>query len=169
MKTVVAMLSLILLTTVGGCLWREKPARIEGVAVQAVDEGLVLKMSVPRRNYVRGQSVPVTLVAENTTKQDMTIASDSGALVRVSLWRQSQLGWQHAKTFPTTAVMIPTKWILPAGKARTFTMDLPVTPDWPTAEYLRLRGHLNGRPALAPEVLIQVWNTPEQCRREETY
>ena len=169
MKTVVRVLSLTALVTVGGCLGLGKPAQIEGVAVQAVDDGLVLKMSVPQRNYARGQSVPVTLVAENTTSADISIRADSGALVSVSLWRQGEAGWQHVKTFPSAAVMIPTTWILPAGKARTFTMDLPVTPDWPLAEYLRLEGRLNGRPCAAPAVMIQAWNTPEQCQREETY
>ena len=166
MKMVLAVFLVILLVTAGGCPFN-RTLVTEGVSVQAVDEGLVLKMSVPQRNYVRGQSVPVTLVVENATEQNMTIQSDSGALVRVSLWRQTVVGWQHVKTFPATAVMIPIKWILPAGKARTFAMNLPVTHDWPTAEHLRLTGHLNGRPCAAPAALIQAWATPADRDRED--
>lgn len=159
MKTVVTVLSLTFLLAVMGCWPFERARTVEGVNIQAVDEGLVLKMSVPQRGYVRSQSVPVTLIAENTTDEDMTIQADSGALVSVSVWRHTAVGWQHFRTYPATAVMIRTRWVLPAEKARTFTLDLPVTADWPTGEYLRLVGHLNGKPCAAPAGLVQVWAT----------
>lgn len=46
--------------------------------------------------------------------------------------------------------------MLPAGKIRSFDMNLAVTPDWPTQEKLELRVELNGVKGLQTGLTIMV-------------
>ncbi len=159
MRTLTIVLSLSpLLLAAAGC----RPAEVlePGFTVQAVaEDGLVLTMSVPERHYAVGDVVPVRLVARNEGKKDLVIRADSGALVSVTLSRFTAVGWEVIKRFPATAVMVVKSWKLPAGGSHTFRMDLEVSPDWPTGEWVKLSGALNGRPEVEAEGLIEIHPT----------
>ena len=150
---------------VAGC---GRPADVleAGFTVQAVGkDGLVLVMSVPERHYATGDVVPVKLLARNEGKKDLVIRADSGALVTITLSRFTGTGWEEVKRFPATAVMVVRSWKLPAHGSHTFRMDLEVTPDWPTGEWVKLSGTLNGRPEVVAEGLIQIHPTKAQRDR----
>jgi len=150
-----------------GCTPRDSMDK--GFIVQAVKEGLTLEMSVPERHYVSGQTIPLTIMARNETRDDMVIDAGSGALVAVTVWRRTELGWEKVKRLPETAVMMPSPWKLPAKGSHTFTMNLSVTPDWPTGEWLKLTGELNGKPGVTPAGLVEIHATQEECNKAKVY
>ncbi len=123
------------------------------------DDGLVVAAGVPHRNYVRGQTVTIVVAVRNTSGGDMIIPADSGALVYATLWRRTAIGFEQVKRYPQTAVMVAAPWKLISGKTYKCTLNLPVEPDWPTGEPLKLTIELNGRNDLAPGGLIQVFAT----------
>jgi len=157
MRRLTIVLSLISLLAATGC--PPPPAEPEGIAVQKVAGGLALELRLPRRSFVRGEIIPVTIIARNLTEEDMLIKAESGALVYLTLWRHTSLAWEQLKRFPETAVMVASPWTLKAEGAYEYTMNLEVTPDWPTAEPLKISAHLNGRGELQPAGLIEVFHT----------
>jgi len=58
--------------------------------------------------------------------------------------------------------MVMKPWTLPAGDERSWTLRIPVEPDWPTAEALRITGELNGRPEVSPVVCIEVLGSAKE-------
>jgi hypothetical protein len=126
-------------------------------------------MSIQGRYFARGDSVPLRLLARNTSGQDLLIRADSGALVYVRLARHTSMAWEEVKRFPATAVTVARDWKLPAGDTHRFVMNLDVTPDWPTGEPLRLTAELNGRGDVQAAVLIEVFATRQECDRMKAY
>ena len=121
------------------------------------DDGLVVTAGVPQRNYIRGQTVTVDVAVRNTSGRDMAIQADSGALVYATLWRKTAIGWEQVKRYPQTAVMVAAPWKLASGKTYKCTLNLPVEPDWPTGEPLKLTVELNGRNDVVAGGYVQVF------------
>jgi len=157
MRAITTCLSLLLLMTVLGCWFRVDEGLGRGLTVSAAKGGLFLEMSLPERQYALGDTIPVTVVAVNESKEEMVLKATSGALMYLTLWRHTPVGWEQLKRFPETAVMIPSPWKLPPGGSNKFPVNLEVTPDWPKSEQLKLTAELNGRPDLKAEGLIEVF------------
>lgn len=154
MRTVTIAILLCGLFFAAGCqrhdeiLWRAK-----------ADDGLVVTAGVPQRNYVRGDTVTVAVTARNTSGRYLAIPADSGAPVYATLWRRTAVGWEQVKRYPQTAVMVAAPWKLRGGKTYKCALNLPVEPDWPTGEPLKLTVELNGRDDVVAGGLIQVFAT----------
>ena len=149
------------LTAVTSCGPKELPPL--GIVSQAVKDGLGVELRVPRRSLVRGETVPITVTARNLGKKEMVIPATSGALVYVILWRKTAVGWERVKRYPETAVPVASTWRLAPGAAQPFPLNLPIAPDWPVGEPLRLTAELNGRPEVKPGGIIQVYLTCEEA------
>ena len=154
-KKIAIMLLVAGLVSAAGC--QSKPDEILWRA--QADDGLVVTAGVPQRNYIRGGTVAVSVAVRNVSGDDIAIGADSGALVYATLWRKTTIGWEQVKRYPQSAVMVAAPWKLRAGKTYKCTLNLPVEPDWPTGEPLKLTVELNGRSDLAPGGLIQVFAT----------
>jgi len=124
--------------------------------------GLAVTLKLDRRSFVAGQTVRVALAARNVTQARIPIDATSGTPVFVRLWRNAGLGWEVVRTYPQSALMIASPWTLPPGAVRTFELRLPVEPDWPTGELLRLTGELNGRPDAQAVLTISIQPRPKE-------
>ncbi|MDY7010005.1 MAG: hypothetical protein SVV80_04550 [Planctomycetota bacterium] len=123
------------------------------------DDGLVVTAGVPQRNYVRGDTVDIDVKVSNTSIRDIPIPADSGALVYATLWRRTTIGFEQVKRYPQTAVMVAAPWKLASGKKYKCTLNLPVEPDWPTSEPLKLTVELNGRDDVVAGGYVQIFAT----------
>jgi len=168
MKTLVLLMAIGVALALAGCPKPAEPIE-QGIAAKVSKGDLALELRVPRRNVVRGQTVPVTVTASNLGKEEMTVEATSGALVYVRLWRRTALGWEQVKRLPETAAMVIQHWALPPGQSKAFELNLTVSPDWPTGEPLRITTELNGRPEVRAGGVIQVFLTQEECDRATTY
>ena len=151
----IAIASLVVgLVSAVGC---QKP---EGIIWRAqADDGLVVTAGVPQRNYVRGDTIAVNVDVRNVGDSDIAIPADSGALVYATLWRRTTIGFEQVNRYPQTAVMVAAPWKLRGGKNYKCTLNLPVEPDWPTGEPLKLTVELNGRNDVVAGGYVQVFAT----------
>jgi hypothetical protein len=167
MNRIAIVLALLCLAGSVGC--QLQPVAEGGFTVGAHRGGLLLEMSIPDRYFVRGDTVPVTVVARNTADEDLTVRADSGALVYVWLWRHTGTAWEQVKRFPAAAVMAAREWKLPAGGSHKLAMNLDVTADWPTGEPLKLTAELNGRSDVRAAALVEAFATRQECDRAKAY
>ena len=130
-----------------------KPAAI---SQEKAADGLVVTLEVPSREFVQGETVPVTVRVTNTSDQPIQIRATSAALVKFTVWQKQVGGLARIKTIPEMAAQVLSPWVLEADSTRTFTRDLEVTKDWPTNEILWLSAELNGREGLMPKVYFEV-------------
>ena len=120
-------------------------------------DGLVVTLESPQHDVlVPGENLSLIVTVRNTTKQPAEIVARSGAPVYARVWRRGEMYWQQVKTYPQAATMVMTPWTLPAREQRTFMLSLPVEPDWPTGEPLRITAELNGRPQAKPAIIVRV-------------
>ena len=119
-------------------------------------EGLSLRLSLPRREFVTGQAIPVTLRVRNVTDEPITIVASTSSPYYIRVWRYTSVGWELLKQYPRAALMVMSPWTLAADGERVFEFSVPVEPDWPTNEPLRLTAMLNGREALTPALTVYV-------------
>lgn len=59
--------------------------------------GLRLSVQAPAGTYVAGGTVPLHIIAANTTNHDINITAPDGALVYVALVRKTRLGPETVK------------------------------------------------------------------------
>lgn len=150
-----SLIVLLALGIVGGCAQRSEldVDRPENVAK---GDGLVVKISLPKRDLEIGQDLRVTVTAINTTDKPITLHSPSGAPVLVRVVRRGLLGSEDVRFYPRSAMSNIHSWVLPVGRRRTFDLIVPVEPDWPVAEILYVSAELNGYPKVAPSVFVIV-------------
>lgn len=157
------------LGAVAGC----RPGRAlplqQDIVAQETKAALMVELRLPRRNLVRGETLPVTVVARNLTKEEIVIPAETGALVYVTLWRRTEAGWEQVKRYPQMSAQVLSHWRLPPKSSQNFPLKLPVAPDWPTGEPLRITAELNGRPEIKAGGIIQVFLTQEECDRATVF
>jgi hypothetical protein len=163
MRTIATCLSLLMLLVAGGC----QPQKPVAPVWQDSKQGLTVQLSVPHRAFAQGEVIPVTVTASNTSDKDMTISANSQAKVVVTVSRETVAGLEEVKRYPATPTMVAAEWRLPAGSAQPFTQTLNVTvsPDWPTYEGLKLAAWLNGRPDVKPAGEIKIYPSKRECDR----
>lgn len=150
--------ALLLLAGLGlplGCTQAPEPGPSPTVDVERQGD-LALRLEVDRQQVRVGESLELTLTATNTGEQPMRIEATSGAEVIVTIWRRQWNDWIRVKEYPEAAIQVLSPWTLGAESERTFTRSIPVQPDWPVLEQMRLTTELNGRPDVRPEVMITV-------------
>lgn len=146
---------LIALVLTGCMLWQR--GKVDPRAVNSIEvDGLVVGIEMPKHAFNPGERAPVTVTARNKTAKPMTIEATSGAPLFVRIWRHTGIGWDEVKRYPQATTMVMKSWTLAPGAERTFRLLLPIEPDWPTSEPLRVTCELNGRPEAAPQVIIRV-------------
>jgi hypothetical protein len=124
-------------------------------------DGLELRFCLERRDLFTGETIPVTVTAINVTKEPLRIDSPSGAPVLIRVIRHTSLYSEEVKSYPQSATTNLLSWVLPAGGSRTFTLAVPVEPDWPVEEILHLTGELNGYPNVSPGLAVMVHQAKE--------
>ena len=118
---------------------------------------LEVSVTADPRGASIGETINVTVAARNRGYKPIRIESDTAAPVIATLWRYDRAkGWVRVKEFPTAARRRHTSWVLRSGKTEPFHLELPVDPDWPVLETLKLSAELNGRPDARPHVFIYV-------------
>lgn len=156
MRKVALLFLAVSLGAVAGCpLGRDLPFQ-QGIDQNQTKDGLRVELRVPRRSLVRGETVPVTVVARNLTKNEIVIPAETGALVYVTLWRRTEAGWEQVKRYPETAAQVLSHWRLAPKSSQNFPLNLRVAPDWPTGEPLRMTAELNGRKNVSPSLTVNV-------------
>lgn len=130
------------------------PRRQAGSSVRG--EGMEVSVHVPKRQWRTGDTIPVEVTAVNTTDSPIGIVSPSGAPVLVRVMRPVRGSFERVRQYPQSATSNIVNWTLPANGARTYKLRVPVEPDWPVAEPLRLTAELNGYPKYSPIVTITV-------------
>lgn len=106
---------------------------------------LEMTLKIDEQVLVTGETLPVTVTVTNIRQTaPVEIEARSSARVIVELLRWRPEGWQQVARYPQAALMVLSPWTLKAGQTRTFELDLPVEPNWPTHETLDLRARLNG-------------------------
>jgi len=147
------------------------PAALAGCTQQTLDDrpvnavrkgDLDVRIELPRRHYLVGETMDVTVTAHNHGDQPVFVPAGSGAKVLVRVYCHAGTGWELAKRYPQAATMVISPWSLAPGEtAGPFVLKVPVEPDWPTHEILRVTGELNGLPDVAPGVAVTVATAAE--------
>jgi hypothetical protein len=120
-------------------------------------ESLQVSISADRYTVKVGEQVHVTVTARNLSRTPIQIESATAAPVIVTLWRYDRAkGWVRVRQFPTAPLRRHSRWELGKKEQRTFRIDLPVEPDWPSLTTLKLSAELNGRPDARPHVFVYV-------------
>jgi hypothetical protein len=145
------------LLTVAGCQPGMDAIGAGSAAVNvAKGKAMDVSISLPKRQWKIGDTIPVEVVAVNTTGSPIDIASPTGAPVLVRVARPSRMSFEQVRVYPAGATSNILNWTLPARGSRTFTLMVPVEPDWPVAESLYISAELNGYPQYSPSVAITV-------------
>ncbi|MCY2930522.1 MAG: hypothetical protein NTV86_13685 [Planctomycetota bacterium] len=119
-------------------------------------DGLALTMTISKATPRVGDRVKVVVTAANAGKKPIAVAAETTALVLLDVWRPAGQSWDRFKQFPEAAGTRLTVWRLEPGEVKTFELFVDITPDWPTAETLRMTARLNGRANVAAEVSLRV-------------
>jgi hypothetical protein len=154
MKAALVSVVALAVLAAGGCA--RNVVVVDDIENFEVSEGLKVSIKLPSRRYKAGDVITVSVAATNTTDDPIQIHSPTGAPVLVRISRQSYLASEQVRVYPRTATTNIRSWTLPAGRRETYTLRVPVEPDWPVNEWLHLSAELNGYGQLAPALLIQV-------------
>lgn len=115
--------------------------------------GLTATIQMPTRFYSVGDAFSVVVTIVNSSQQAQLIGPSTGAAVYVKVMRWVPQGWVEVKRYSSAASK---PWTLSPGSSRSFPIPLHVESDWPTDEPLRITAEINGRPDLAPGIVVQV-------------
>jgi hypothetical protein len=154
----VALLAVALLAV--GCADggnRSGPGRHDAATVSA--DRLTLTVQPGRRTVRTGERLAVDVTVTNTGSSAVEIVSPNAARLLATVWEKydpTGSTWDKVKTYPQAAAMVISPWTLTPGESFRRTLNLPVEPDWPSEERLRLTVTVNGRDDLTAETFIQV-------------
>ena len=138
---------------VAGCGMSGKPAVENTVAIES--DSLVTTFNIPSSTLTAGQTVDAVVTVRNTGWKSITVTPSSGASVYITLWKNTGLGWTQIKTYPRSAEMVMKPWVLKWRSSREFRISVPVEPDWPVGEQIKLAAEVNGLPD-RPSMVVQV-------------
>jgi hypothetical protein len=138
-----------------GCAQKHAMPSSSGLASQQAG-GLVMSLEVPGTSYAVGGQMPVTIIARNTAKEPVRITANSTDLAQVRIYQHTPAGWDLIKQYPQAAISVMSPWTLGPQQERVWHMSIPVEPDWPTGEPLRVAALLNGRTDVSPSVIVNV-------------
>lgn len=145
--------------SVTGCAEPEAPPPAVGERFEMVRrETLAVQMGSAQRAVQVGETLEVTIRAmvDQDAKAPVQIVAPTGAKAQVEVQYHTGLGWETVKRYPQAATQQIVRWSIGPGEVWQQTLTLPVEPDWPTNEPLRLLGYLNGRRNVAPTLRVSV-------------
>lgn len=137
-----------------GCAAKPVAPSSPFVSSQELD-GLAVTLTAPPKTYHVGESMPVTIAVQNQSKSPIQVQSLGSDLVQVKVYHQTDVGWEQALQFPEIALPVVTPWTLAPGAQRSWTLNIPIEPTWPSDATIRLVGVLNGLPGPAPTVTFR--------------
>ena len=157
MRASLICLACVSLLMAAGCQPKmDAPGSEQAVTKVAKGKAMDVSITLPRRQWTVGETMPVEVAAVNTTGSPVDIASPTGAPVLVRIMRPSRMSFEQVHVYPVSATSNILNWTLPANGVRTFKLMVPVEPDWPVAEILYVSAELNGYPQYSPSVMITV-------------
>jgi len=156
MRTVCVLMLLGGVALASGCARQEMQTGPAGLVDTVERDGLAVTIESSQPTVRAGEELRLVVTVRNTTRRAVRIDARSGAPVYLRLWRNAGLYWNQVKRYPEAATMILSPWSLPARQQRQFVLALPVEPDWPTGESLKITAEINGRPELEPSVRVIV-------------
>lgn len=152
----------------------QEPTRVEPPAVDpnvvthtASTYALELTLQLPRGELTVGQTVDMTLIARNVTLEPIWLTAPQQTHWILRVWRHTGLAWEEVKRYPPTPMNVQLPWILGGRKTRTFHARIPVEPDWPTAETLRITAELAGEGDVVPQLSVTVRPAPPRGEPEK--
>lgn len=157
MKAASAIAVLATMTVLAGCADQGAGMKYHAAA----KDGLTLTLSISQATPRIGDRVKALVTVCNTSKAPVVISAETTAAVLLDVWRPAGQSWDRFKRLPETAGTRLTVWRLEPAQVKTFEMTLEISPDWPTAETMRVTAHLNGRADLADEVVLRVQPRPQ--------
>lgn len=128
---------------------------------------LVLTLQLPRGELTVGETLDMTLIAHNVTRGPIWLTAPRHTHWVLRVWRHTGLAWEEVKRYPPTPMNVQLPWILGGQKTRTFHARIPVEPDWPTAETLRITAELGGEPGVVPKLSVTVNAAPPRGESEK--
>jgi len=139
-----------------GCGQQLAPVKPAGNFAQYQSKGLLVSILATKAVYKVGETMPVQISAKNVTDQPIEVIATAGDLAQVKIYRRTTIGWEQALQYPQAAADLITPWKLVPGQKRSWKLDIPVEPTWPSAENLRVAGAINGRPDAVATIIIRV-------------
>ena len=131
------------LALLAGCAGPSSPVAPRHGGVARAD-GLELSVALSSASVKVGDKITVTVTARNVSDNPITIHADSSAAIWVRVWRETPMGWDVVRTYPRSVAKVQSSVTIAPGEAKPFAMTLPVEPEWPTNERIRISGELNG-------------------------
>ncbi len=122
----------------------------------AVTGELSIEIRVFKKIFRPGETAKVFITARNNGSEPIEINATSAAPVFVQVERFTDAHWARVARYPQAAAMVMSPWTLKPGASRQWEMPIPVEPDWPAAEPLKLKAWLNGRADTTAAVEIEV-------------
>jgi hypothetical protein len=158
---IVILLSVSLL--VCGCGFFRKPAQPVGTIQTNTVEGggMTLTVELPKRHYVPGENINIRIIARNTGDQTLVFESTTSALYKVTIFRDTPLGWRWVNQYPQAMMKVLTTRELQPGMSVKYDQVIPAGRDWPTSEPLQLVAELAGAPDVKCPIIISVTDQPK--------
>ena len=141
---------------------REEPIPVDpSIITDTASIGaLELTLQLPRDEFTVGETIDMTLTAHNTTRGPIWLTAPQHTHWVLGVWRKTRGVWEEVKRYPATPMNRQLPWILGGAKTRAFHARIPVEPDWPTAEALRITAELGGEPRAVPKLTVIVRPAP---------
>ncbi len=152
MKAASAIAVLAMVTILAGCADQGPGMTFRPGA----KDGLALTLSISKATPCLGERVQAVVTAANTSKKPIEFSADTTAPVLLDVWRPVGQSWELFNRLPGAARTRLTTWRLEPGQVKVFHLTMDITPDWPTAETMRVTAQLNGRTDLTAEVVLRV-------------
>jgi len=118
---------------------------------------LAIDVELSSHRLVTGETLQVRGTVTNRTDYAVRIDSPTSARFHVQLWRDTENGWTIIRSYPEAALMVLSPWGLAPGATVAYGMVLPVEPDWPTHEALRLTVKVDGYADSSEPVVVTVF------------
>lgn len=117
---------------------------------------LAAHMRVPAETVRHGQVIGVSITTWNLGKNPVTMPRTVSDVYRVEVARHDGMGWVTFRTYPATEAILLRRLTLEPDSRREDSVSVPVEPDWPAGEVVRLQAVMNGRADLRMSDFVSV-------------
>ncbi len=112
------------------------------------NDSLKLKLEIPKRSFVVGEDIPLSIIATTIGTEPLVFVHPSSAVYSAVLYRHAPRGWVRVQEYPRGALRMHKTWTLEPGRTVKYDQVIHVSRDWPMDETLRLVVALEGGPDL---------------------
>jgi len=117
---------------------------------------LRIGINLSAHQAVQGDSIVAIAMLENRGSSPVTIPRIGSEQFRLIVSQYDGVAWQPLKTFPAADQSLLSNWTIQPGQLVHRVFTLPVGPDWPVGQTLRIRAELNGREGVSVADLVTV-------------